>query len=419
MTIRIVTRIRIIAKLLIFVVTCLVLFPYNVFVPHEDQVLAIFLTGTALSCINELTYLTKYENIATIIALIASYFFPHVLLIIPMLAVDAGRLSEHDISTEILTNPKISLQTNNIQYLKQHLYANRRAFITMCCVIIGLLLQYTPHSKVYFIPASLHVDNIAIIILLSCIGIILGFFTDVLTLFIKKITLVTDIHRIEKHEFRTNLEDITTFQHQKIHEATLAERTRIARDIHDNVGHIITRAIMQSQAATAISKATNSSHMERQLDDLNSTLHDAMTTIRSSVHDLEDQGMDFESYISEITQTFSMSEWNIILDNNIKNIPASVARCFSQIINESLTNVRRHSNADTVHITLRENNINWQLVVQDNGKQTKPVSGFADRGMGINNIEQRARDLQGYANCGPYANGWRVLVSIPKNINKS
>lgn len=56
----------------------------------------------------------------------------------------------------------------------------------------------------------------------------------------------------------------------------------------------------------------------------------------------------------------------------------------------------------------------WQLIVQDNGG--KPISAGATRsaGIGLADIEERARALGGNATCGPYGEGWRVFVSIPK-----
>ena len=47
---------------------------------------------------------------------------------------------------------------------------------------------------------------------------------------------------------RSRIADIDEERAQSIRMATLGERTRIAREIHDNVGHLLTRAIMQAQA---------------------------------------------------------------------------------------------------------------------------------------------------------------------------
>ena len=56
---------------------------------------------------------------------------------------------------------------------------------------------------------------------------------------------------------RSRIADIDEERAQSIRMATLGERTRIAREIHDNVGHLLTRAIMQAQAGKTVAKATN------------------------------------------------------------------------------------------------------------------------------------------------------------------
>ena len=86
--------------------------------------------------------------------------------------------------------------------------------------------------------------------------------------------------------------------------ATLGERTRIAREIHDNVGHLLTRAIMQAQAGRAVAEATDDEVAARGFTTLGETLDDAMTMVRRSVHDLEDDGTDFAAQIEAAVASF-------------------------------------------------------------------------------------------------------------------
>ena len=82
------------------------------------------------------------------------------------------------------------------------------------------------------------------------------------------------------------------------------ERTRIAREIHDNVGHLLTRAIMQAQAGKTVAKATNDTVAAQGFATLGATLDDAMTMVRRSVHDLEDDGTDFAAQIDDAVTSF-------------------------------------------------------------------------------------------------------------------
>ena len=78
-------------------------------------------------------------------------------------------------------------------------------------------------------------------------------------------------------------------QENEIYLATLRERNRIAREIHDNVGHMLSRSILQVGALATICKEET---IRQQLAGINDTLNQAMNSIRESVHDLHDDAID-------------------------------------------------------------------------------------------------------------------------------
>lgn len=202
---------------------------------------------------------------------------------------------------------------------------------------------------------------------------------------------------------------------QQARNAQLAERTRIAREIHDNVGHLLTRAIMQAQAAHVVACAAHEDASAAQLEQIKATLDEAMTMVRASVHDLNERGTDFRAQIEQAA-SLPAGAARVHLDNRIASVPAPVAHFLATAIREALTNVGRHSDATDVTVTLRELPSIWQLAVCDNGTQCRraaPKPGSHD-GIGLLGIEQRARQLGGAASCGPTGDGWRVFAAIPK-----
>ena len=248
---------------------------------------------------------------------------------------------------------------------------------------------------------------------------------------------------------RLRIADIDEERAQSVRMAILGERTRIAREIHDNVGHLLTRAIMQAQAGKTVAEATNDTVAAQGFATLGTTLDDAMTMVRRSVHDLEDDGTDFAAQINDAVTSFDgiSPGFAVTLANDIAKAPAPVSRCFATVIREALSNVVHHSAAHEASVTLRDFPAFWQLVIQDPGPSmpksdesqttaTQPrtmratrvgsrlaadgaadMRGSADelmRGMGLADIESRVRALDGTAVCGPYEGGWRVFVSVPK-----
>ena len=229
---------------------------------------------------------------------------------------------------------------------------------------------------------------------------------------------------------RSRIADIDEERAQSIRMATLGERTRIAREIHDNVGHLLTRAIMQAQAGKTVAKATNDTVAAQGFATLGATLDDAMTMVRRSVHDLEDDGTDFAAQIDDAVTSFDgiFPGFAVTLANDIAKAPAPVSRCFATVIREALSNVVHHSAAREASVTLRDFPAFWQLVIQDPGPAVSEsdgsrtaaarpramrathvgsrlaADGVADmrgsadelmRGMGLADIESRVRALGG------------------------
>lgn len=228
-----------------------------------------------------------------------------------------------------------------------------------------------------------------------------------------------DANRDMTRTSRRRVADLEEERSRSVRMATLNERTRIAREIHDNVGHLLTRAIMQAQAGRVVADATGDDSAAQGFAALAETLDGAMTMVRRSVHDLEDDGTDFSAQVNDAVCAYaeSSSSLTVRLANDIDHVPAPVARCLSTVIRESLANVSHHSMAREASVTLRDLPALWQLVVQDPGpaKPDIPTDDTPSHGMGLADIEARVRSVGGISSCGPYQDGWRVFVSVPKS----
>lgn len=195
-------------------------------------------------------------------------------------------------------------------------------------------------------------------------------------------------------------------QDYEIHVATLKERNRIAREIHDNVGHMLTRAILLTGAVSAIE---NEPVIKEKLDILGDTLNTAMNNIRESVHNLHDDSINLKKAVEEIIQAFPDFKTSFTYDIS-EEVQKEIKFAFIAIIKEGLNNAAKYSNGDKITIIIREQPGFFQLIIADNGRvDSKDYSG----GIGIENMRERVRKLGGSFNINT-DDGFRINVSVMK-----
>ena len=206
---------------------------------------------------------------------------------------------------------------------------------------------------------------------------------------------------------REKNKDLMEKQDYEIYLATLKERNRIAREIHDNVGHMLSRSILQIGALKTLHKEEP---LCGQLTSINDTLNQAMNSIRESVHDLHDDSIDLRQAVLEATKEMR-ENYKVQLDYDMsKSVPRNVKYCFIAIIKEAMSNVVKHSNADTVGIILREHPGFYQLLIEDNG--TKKVHSTGE-GIGLSNMRERVEALNGTIRI-QNENGFKLFITIKK-----
>ncbi|MDD3239689.1 MAG: sensor histidine kinase [Lachnospira sp.] len=203
-------------------------------------------------------------------------------------------------------------------------------------------------------------------------------------------------------------------QNQDIYTATLKERNRIAREIHDHVGHMLSRSILLVAAMKAINSQEN---MDTTLNQLEDTLHQAMNNVRASVHDLHDESVDLRASIEEIIGGFTKCRCELDYDCG-RDIPNEVKFSCIAIVKEALANVMKHSDATHVYIRLREHPGLYQFVIDDNGTTARQgryesIGESVQDGMGLSNMRERVHALGGNIQI-EMKKGFHIFVTIPK-----
>jgi signal transduction histidine kinase len=199
-------------------------------------------------------------------------------------------------------------------------------------------------------------------------------------------------------------------------QATLQERNRIAREIHDGLGHTLAAQTIQLNNALLFWKSEDEKALEflKQAKQLGS---EALLEIRKSVSVLRSnplQGLSLESAIDKLLQDFQRMT-AIEVSNSIR-LPVLLSQELNttlyRIVQESLTNIHKHAEATMVTVGLQQHAGQIYLSIADNGKGFDPAQNTT--GFGLQGMRERVAAAGGqFAIYSKSENGCRISVSLP------
>ena len=254
------------------------------------------------------------------------------------------------------------------------------------------------------------VETLLLICVLCLCSMLYGYLTAELATLHQQMKHLTDTSETNELLAKERIRMIRKEQDNRIYTATLKERNRIAREIHDNVGHMLTRSILQVGAIQTINKEPI---LTNPLSDLRATLDTAMNSIRSSVHDLHDESIDTKAAIQDMLN--DITGFHTSFEYDMSNIvPKDIKYCLISIAKEAITNAVKHSNGDQLSILIREHPGFYQLTIHDNGTDLHLTDS---PGIGLTNIRERVQSLSGTLQITTNS-GFRLFVSIPKHTQK-
>lgn len=188
------------------------------------------------------------------------------------------------------------------------------------------------------------------------------------------------------------------------------ERSRIARDLHDNLGAELT--LITSKIDLKAFKS-NSENEKNELDEIGSISRNANHVLRETIWSIHQSSISLEELCNKskayAERIFADSSTNIVLDYSKPDFvfsPATALHLF-RIIQESINNSFKYSEASEVKITISPN----RIVIFDNG------NGFdletVKKGYGLQNLAQRANEIQGeYLIDTEVGKGTRIQVTF-------
>lgn len=204
--------------------------------------------------------------------------------------------------------------------------------------------------------------------------------------------------RALRHAENLRQEALVVEQEQAAERAKLEERERIAREMHDSVGHVLTSSLLQTAALSALNQ---DEALDAPLQELKQTLDEGMTKTRVHLHALEEQATDLELELEALAEGFRYCPLELSV-RLAQPPPAALSQQMIASVREALTNVSKHSEADRVWVELREFPGFYRLVVRDNGRGAPDEllerlnAGYPVEGMGLRSLRQRTLDAGGH-----------------------
>ncbi len=201
-------------------------------------------------------------------------------------------------------------------------------------------------------------------------------------------------------------------------QATLQERNRIAREIHDSVGHSLTAQSIQLENVAMwlpqdAAQATTHLQTARQLG------KEALQNVRQSVATLRAHPLQHQSLTDALQQLAQEFEGTtgipVAMEVQLDSVqPLEQTTALYRITQEAFTNVSKHSHATQVMLTLHEQDTGMQLDIRDNGVGFYPLQNTT--GFGLQSMRERAEALGGtfelYSERGY---GCRVSILLPRS----
>ncbi len=222
--------------------------------------------------------------------------------------------------------------------------------------------------------------------------------------------------RVRTHARRRDVEE--SFTRQLI-ESQEHERSRIADELHDSLGHGL--LVIKNRASLAVGQPADPTRLVQHLREISTMATEAIREVRAIARNLRPFQLDelgLTKSIAAVIRNLADSsdiEFHVSLDPVDDALAPDARINFYRIVQECLNNVVKHSQARSATVGLRWNEHSLRLTVSDDGCgfRTPEPTLLAAAGFGLGNIAQRARTLGGQATFeSEPGRGTRVTVEV-------
>lgn len=244
--------------------------------------------------------------------------------------------------------------------------------------------------------------------------------TSVLILFLVYILFLIQDQMLESAQMRRINDELRTLNHQLEEMADVREkmgetreRNRLAREIHDTLGHTLTGLSTGIDAAKTLLQRDPDMAI-KQLDILSATAREGLKDVRRSVRKLRPDALEnhtlkgaLETMIEEFMRSSGVKVSYVCHLDSLDFQPDEEDTIY-RIVQECMTNSVRHGHASRIYISFGKDQDSLILIIEDDGKGCVDIQ----EGFGLHHMKERIALLNG--NVRFYGrDGFEVLVELP------
>ncbi|MFF5139079.1 sensor histidine kinase [Streptomyces sp. NPDC013157] len=193
--------------------------------------------------------------------------------------------------------------------------------------------------------------------------------------------------------------------------AALAERARIAREIHDVLAHSLSAQMVHLEAARLlIERGADREQILERVVAARGMARDGLAETRQALSALRGELTPLEDFLTELVGSTDGAE--VTVTGERRSLPAEASQTVRRVAQEALTNVRKHAHGAKVQVRLDYSEHEVALKVRDSGGRPGELSG-AGGGYGLLGMRERAELLGGSLEAGRDDEGFEVRLRVP------
>ena len=219
--------------------------------------------------------------------------------------------------------------------------------------------------------------------------------------------------QLEQAELALARAQTATEEHAR--SAALAERTRIARELHDVLAHSLAGLALNLQGARLMLVRDGASpDAVAQVERAQKLASDGLVEAREAVAALRDDPVSVARTVADLVTAYRLDtgvEASLSLHGEPRDLETAAGTTVVRAVQEALSNTRKHAPSAEVEVSLTYGTDHVDVTVRD--RQGRRPPGPVTPGYGLRGMRERVELLDGQLDSGPVEDGWRVHLTVP------